>query len=699
MRQVYASWMESSRLAQNCSRVFKPLDLGGRMRDSAGMWQRQQIERRKSRHLPRTWIAVLSFCCAVPAAQPALSTYGNYHTVGITVDVAAGSDADRDATATVEYRTAGGAYRSGFPLTRISDTRFVGSLFWLTPGTTCDVRVTLADPDGGVLNGVVLTTSTATRSEPTVPAPLRSVYVSAAGNDTAPGDGSPAHPYATLARAFQSAQPGDHIILRGGIYYQGEVSPSASGTSGAPIVVTAYPGETVILDGADPSTVSWTASGAGIYHTTVAASDPHLIACDGERLFPYQSYSDMVTLRWGTPGFFVASGTSVSVHLAGGADPAAHAVAVSRCNYALRVSGRFHVYQDLTFRHYGCGDYAKAVYVDDGDDIVFRNCTFTMNDIGIGFKRDAHRNLIEQCTFSDSKKDWNWDGVKTTGDLEAGAIAFYDPVTGRGNVIRRNTFHNFFDGFGCSPESAGPLTNETDVYENLVYDCGDDAFEVDGHASNVRIWGNTIHDVLAGISVAPVYAGPVYAIRNVIYRTGVGNNTYSGLSFKFNSGYGASGAIYLFHNTCDAALPGNDGLAIHSPGSWAMIQSRNNIWAGTQYAIYNANPTQPIDFDYDNMHTTLSGELAWWSNLPDRHIETLAELRSVLGLEMHGMNELPGFVAPAGGNYALAPGSALIDRATILPGINDAYSGSVPDIGAFEFLSTAAAEKHWLNMD
>ena len=121
---------------------------------------------------------------------------------------------------------------------------------------------------------------------------------------------------------------------------------------------------------------------------------------------------------------------------------------------------------------------------------------------------------------------------------------------------------NRFDGFGvCPSQTAGESeTNETDVYENLVFRAGDDGMETDGEASNVRIWSNTFHDVLMGISLAPVYTGPVYAIRNLIYCTGVGNNGYSGSPFKFNSGYAKSGPMYLFHNTCDAALPENNGI-------------------------------------------------------------------------------------------------------------------------------------------
>jgi hypothetical protein len=271
-------------------------------------------------------------------------------------------------------------------------------------------------------------------------------------------------------------------------------------------------------------------------------------------------------------------------------------------------------------------------------------------------------------------------------------VRFYDPADGRGTVIRGNTFHDYFDGFGACPNSTSAVTNETDVYENLVYNAGDDGMETDGRCSNVRIWGNTFHDVLIGISLAPVYDGPVYAIRNLIYRTGAGNNDYTGSAFKFNSGYDPSGPMYLFHNTGDAALtdPLSSGLDIKSPGDWALITARNNIWSGTEYAISNANPSQPLDLDYDALFTTQVGELAWWSNLPDRHLNTLAELQAATGLELHGINAPPSFVNAAHGDYTLASGSDLIDAGLAIPGINDNFNGAAPDMGAFEFAPSLA---------
>jgi hypothetical protein len=614
-----------------------------------------------------------------------MELYGTFHAMGVIVTLTGAEDPDQDATASLSYRVAGnGDYRQGLPLSRVSAGRFVGSIFALSPGTSYDVRITFTDPDGAPLNGVIVNGSASTRTEIAFPTPAQTYHVNPGGSGTTCSAASPC----SLMTALNLAQGGREIVLHGGVYYQGELSLPHSGSAGAPIVIRGYPGETAILDGADPATFTWTAQGGGVYSATVNAADPHLVMADGQRLYPYQSLADLQSLAWGVPGFF-ASGTALYVRLAGNADPNGRAMLVSRFNSAFTIERDFISLADLTFRHYGLGEYGKALYFNNASDNLVKGCIFAVNDLGIGLKRDSHRNVIQDNTFYDTDFDWPWAAVKGGSALETGGIRMYEPMTGRGTVIRRNTFHDYFDGFGVCPDATAGVTNETDVYENLVYNAGDDGMETDGQCSNVRIWGNTFHDVLVGISLAPVYTGPVYAVRNLVYRTGAGNSDYPGSPFKFNSGYDPSGPIFLFHNTADAVLPGSSGLDIKSPGSWKMVYSRNNIWSGNDYAISNANPGQPLDIDYDDLFTTRAGELAWWSNLTDRHLNTIEELRIATGQEMHGINAAPGFSDAATADYTLGSASPLIDHGVLIPGINDDYSGSAPDIGAYESSSSA----------
>ncbi len=640
---------------------------------------------------------IFTFFFAVDGYSQTLELYGTFNAMGVIVSFNVSDDPDWDASALLEFRTGGNDFKPGFPLSRVDDDRFVGSIFWLNSGTNYDIKVTLSDPDAGPLDGIVLELSHSTRSEISVPTPVNSFYVATNGSDNPPNDGSIANPFATISRALQEVQSGDAIVLREGIYYQGDIDISLSGSETAPIIIQSFPNETAVLDGADPSTFSWTALGNGVYSTVVNVPNTHLVTANGQRLYPYQSYSDLQSLSWGIPGFY-ADGTTVYVHLDGDEDvnPNDAFMIVSRYNKAFEMNGAFIYCLNLTFRHFGQGSYAKAIYLNNGDDNLFDGCTFAVNDVGIGMKRDVHRNVIQNCEFYDTVFDWDWDAVKGGSGLETGGVVCYDPMTGRGNIIRRNKFHDYFDGLNCNPSSTGGLTNETDIYENLVYRCGDDGIEADGYSSNVRIYSNTFYDVLAGISLAPTYTGPTYAIRNLIYRTGVGNNIYSGLSFKFNSGYDTSGPMYLFHNTCDAFLEGNNGLYIKSPGSWSVIYSRNNIWSGTEYSISNSNPSQPVDLDYDNLYTTLENELVWWSGLTDRHLETLGEVQSVLGQELNGLNEEPQFYNSASGNYTLKASSLLIDKGLFIPNISEPYNGSAPDIGAFEYSYSSDVESWFL---
>ncbi len=622
---------------------------------------------------------VLAACGQTPSALAAtsLELYGTFHAMGVIVALTAGEDANQNAVASVSYRQSGtGAYQTGFPLTRVDATRFAGSLFWLTPGTAYDVRVTFSDPDGGAFNGAVVSGVASTRAEITVPAPTSAYIVSAAGSGTACTLATPC----ALPTALNAAQAGAAIQLRGGTYFLGDLTLPRSGSAGAPIVIQSYSGESAIFDGADPATFTWTAQGGGVYQTTVNVADTHLVSANDQRLYPYGSLSDLQSLAWSVPGFFV-SGTTVYVRLAGDANPNGQTMRVSRFNTAFTVDDSFIDFVNLTFRNYGLGQYAKALYLNNASDNLIQGSTFFNNDLGIGLKRDSGRNVIQDNVFSDTDFMWPWDAVKGGSDLETGGVVFYSPATGRGNVIRRNTFHDYFDGAGTCPEDNGTATNETDFYENEIYNTGDDALSADGACSNVRIWGNVMHNALVGISFAPIYEGPIYAIRNVIYNLDAGNNNYSGISFKFNSGYDQSGRMYLFHNTADAVRPNNPGFAIKSPGTWQMIVSRNNIWTGTGYGIENANTSQPLDFDYDNLYTT-GPELAWWGGT---HYATLAAFRSGTGLEAHGVSLPPGFANAGNGDYTLAANSQVIDKGVAIPGINDGFSGTAPDPGAFEY--------------
>src|SRR4051812_11382660 len=78
---------------------------------------------------------------------------------------------------------------------------------------------------------------------------LATVYVSTGGSDAAPGTLS--QPLRTIQAAANLAQPGDTVLVRGGVYRE-SVRPARSGTGTDRITFSPYPGESVTVSGADP---------------------------------------------------------------------------------------------------------------------------------------------------------------------------------------------------------------------------------------------------------------------------------------------------------------------------------------------------------------------------------------------------------------------------------------------------------------
>jgi parallel beta-helix repeat protein len=627
-----------------------------------------------------------------PRATTAMELYGTIHAMGVIVSIDANDDPDQNAMAFVEYRTGSKPFRAGFPLSRVSNNRFVGSLFWLEPGTTYDVRVTFVDK-GGSLNCVALTGSAQTRPEVTVPEPIHSYYVSPNGSGSACSIDAPC----SLMEGINRANPGDAVVLRGGVYYQGEIKLPRSGKAGAPIMLQGYPGETAILDGADPVPLTWISVGNGLYRAVLNIPDTNLVLANGQRLYHYSTLEDLQNLRWQLPGFYTENGT-IYVRLANDVDPNKVVMIVGNRSYAFWVEQQYIYFLNLTFRHYGQGMYRTALYLRNASDGLVHGNKFITNDLAIALKGASHRNVIENNEFSDTIHHWGWDAVKALKSeysLEKGGIRFWEPnpgdpqVTSRGTIIRHNSFHDYFDGFAaCHWGTIAQPTNETDVYENTIYNVGDDGMEIDGPASNIRIWGNTIKGALAGISMAPARIGPVYAIRNQISHLGRTSGCpfgqpppCGGTSFKFQYDIPGSGPMFLFHNTVDAALVGR-GIYIVKPATWPKLYARNNIWLGAARFAIEYDADDPIDFDYDNLGVTQLTSIVQWKGTK---YTRLSDFVRATGQEQHGLNVDPRFVDPAKGNYRLIPDSRLIDAGVHIPGINDDFCGGAPDIGAFEY--------------
>lgn len=144
----------------------------------------------------------------------ALRSYSTIQSIGVEWDIS--GDSDRDASASIEYRVAGsGSWRTGMSLVRVDyngANMLAGSLLFLNPRTVYDLRLTLADPDGGV---DIREVTQATRAMPMLPTSGRTLHVVPGAGG---GTGSSANPFKGIAAAQAAALPGDIMLVHAGNY-------------------------------------------------------------------------------------------------------------------------------------------------------------------------------------------------------------------------------------------------------------------------------------------------------------------------------------------------------------------------------------------------------------------------------------------------------------------------------------------------
>jgi len=123
-----------------------------------------------------------------------------------------------------------------------AENRFAGSIFWVEPGETYEIELTLTDPDGVTgTNPVILVTTTWTEL---VPNPNgRKLYVVPGSGG---GSGTIDDPFRGLPAAHAAAQPGDIIYVASGVYPAFTITKN--GTPGNPICWIGPPDQSAVID-------------------------------------------------------------------------------------------------------------------------------------------------------------------------------------------------------------------------------------------------------------------------------------------------------------------------------------------------------------------------------------------------------------------------------------------------------------------
>ncbi|OQW95852.1 MAG: hypothetical protein BWK77_06775, partial [Verrucomicrobia bacterium A1] len=567
------------------------------------------------------------------------------------------------------------------PLCRISSNRFAGSFLRLQAGAGYSIR--LSSPAFASDQFLAVTT----RVDVVAAATNRALHVAVAGNDAADGL-TTGTAWRTVAHALATAVTGDCVLIHGGRYYEGDLTAPRSGTPSSPIVFRNAPGEQPVLDGTDTNFIpAWTLYDA-VNHIwrSPCTAQPDNAYLNGLQFFRYVNLSDLVSDTWSQGSGFHVDGAYCYARFPGGIAPGTNVFTIPAFTTGITLDNVAHLqFIGIEFCYFGYETYHRGIYMDGADSNLVDRCVFHHNGVGVAIKRAADFNTIQHCFFTESPvTTWSWHAIKEGGvGYEAGGVYVYgSSQANQGNVIRNNTFRDLFDGGHLYSEDLAGPTKNMDFCGNFLSGCGDDGIETDGAGVNNRIYDNVFTNFLTGISVAPCAIGPTYIFRNVL--AGWHNaEEFEGYPFKFNVSSSLTiDWVHLYHNTCFTDVPGQDGFLFKNYSGWTNIVSRNNVYAGTDYAIESWPATNPVSFDYDALYTTNGSRLARWGGV---NYATRAAFSGGTGQEAHAVTGAPRLVSTPAGGFRPAPDSPLIDRGVVIPGVNDGYAGIAPDIGAFEF--------------
>lgn len=370
---------------------------------------------------------------------------------------------------------------------------------------------------------------------------------------------------------------------------------------------------------------------------------------------------------------------------------------------------RHHIFENLTFRNTDIVFSAGQKEVAGASELTVRNCR--MEEVGIGVTTEyaGSKNFYIADNVIIGRDDryrlrgWANPGVYPPNQLHSYmAIRVY----GSGHVICHNAIAYFHDAIDVStygtPEKEPELRAVAiDIYNNDMHLVADDFIEADGGVHNIRIMRNRgVNAGQCGLSAQPVFGGPAYFIRNVLY------HIPNGCALKFMS---KPAGLYVIHNTIIAENRNTE--------TFSNAHFRNNLFLGTgapgrpvaAFPIATAYST----FDYNGYRPngTSSNQYLWIAppegQLRDYKVTakdakgfvSLRDFFKESGLEKNGLEldydifialrapdpQKPHAVYHASDiDFRLKPKGKAVDKGVVLPNINNQFNGKAPDLGAIE---------------
>ena len=285
-------------------------------------------------------------------------------------------------------------------------------------------------------------------------------------------------------------------------------------------------------------------------------------------------------------------------------------------------------------------------YLDGGDAINWDSAILVSKCIGT---------VVERCYIHDPVSTANsWYYSHPAGPQ---AVGMDKP---RSTVVRYNDFigsdsHRWNDAIeGAGNFHAdGGFNRDADIYGNMMCFANDDALEIDGGQTNVRVFLNKFEGCLCGVSIQGCMSGPSYVFRNLLVNMG-DDRGLAGQTIKTSSyANGPSAVSFIFSNTCygkssDLQLVNN-----------LRIVAKNNIFAGRS-AIHGRQRSPQSECDYNLLST------------------------GGAGAEEHGILGKPDFVDADAGLFALRESSAAVGHGVAIDNFIPGDDGRT-DMGAVPF--------------
>jgi len=627
-------------------------------------------------------VCSLALLVATPALAADSTTSGQFITepptlVSLGFEWEIDGDDNRNAAVEVSYRPKGSpAWSQGLPLLRLQRERisrgplqyttpnmFAGSVFDLEPGTEYEARFVLTDPDGVEGRTETLVTVrtrpepeafvggqtyhvyppgyTGTKQEPAFTGLLAAYYTGSSNSDN----------HNTFP---PRVQPGDTILVHAGLYKDNRFLYGGGGGLGT------------ISDGTYFLTVSGTAA------RPIAIKG----AGDGEVVFDGDGAHTLFDVTAANYNYFegLTFRNAEIVFLAG------------RKNI---IGSR-----GLTVRHSRFEDIGRGVLTDWSGSKDF----YIADNVFIG--RQESTQLI-----GTAGRTWQRFAEFPPKLLSEFAVKVY----GSGHVVAHNYIANFHDGvdhatYGNPDGSPNAIRDRLpvsiDIYGNDVTNVDDNCVEADGAAHNVRIFRNRcFNQGHRALSAQPVFGGPVYYIRNLVYHAPEGG------ALKTSS---TPAGLVVYHNTLVTAV------------RWMLdavsnIHFRNNLilgrtespeifsvrtftnYSSSDYNGFRPNADAPFSFEWTSPRLAVQADYTDAREV--RQFKTLQDYSRATGQDAHSVlvdydvfervtapdpDNPRRLYNPADFDFRLRPGSKAVDTGVRLPNVNDDQNGPAPDLGAYE---------------